>query len=232
MNLEKLVQRCPTSSHRCIPIMTQRKALPDSDLEDGELRKMLASPLYTQSRGDCKSFRIPAASEKLAAMIQERGASAKRTQADLRESLMSSSSEEPRAYGKPDAIFSSGGKEPGNLIKSSVFEHAEPSNLERSLFEGNEDHLLHQARSDLMKQEHQVGFLNDCISELQQQAYAQRLELQDVQHGCVESRREQEKLSLILRDTEIRSMNELGEMKRAQEPRVDEVSVQILRKTH
>ena len=26
-NLEKLVQSCPTSSHRCIPIMTQRKAL-------------------------------------------------------------------------------------------------------------------------------------------------------------------------------------------------------------
>ena len=26
-NVEKLVQRCPTSSHRCIPIMTQRRAL-------------------------------------------------------------------------------------------------------------------------------------------------------------------------------------------------------------
>ena len=27
MNFEKLVPRCPTSSHRCIPIMTQRRAL-------------------------------------------------------------------------------------------------------------------------------------------------------------------------------------------------------------
>ena len=27
MNLEKLVQRCPTSSHRCIPVRTHRKAL-------------------------------------------------------------------------------------------------------------------------------------------------------------------------------------------------------------
>ena len=44
----------------------------DSDLEDGELRKMLASPLYMQSRGDCKSSRIPTASGKPAAMIQER----------------------------------------------------------------------------------------------------------------------------------------------------------------
>ena len=42
-----------------------------------------------------------------------------------------------------------------------------------------------------MKQEHQVGSLNNCIGELQQQAYAQRLELQDAHHGYVESRREQ-----------------------------------------
>ena len=60
--------------------------------------------------------------------------------------------------------------------------------------------------------------------------YAQRLELQDAQHGYVESRREQvrlqEELSLkekAFRDTQ---MHEMGEMKRAQEQRVDEVSVQ------
>ena len=84
-----------------------------------------------------------------------------------------------------------------------------------------------------MKQDHQVGSLNNCFSELQQQAYAQRLELQDALHGYIESRREQvrlqEELSLkekVLRDTQIRSMREVGEMKRGQEQRVDEVSVQ------
>ena len=41
-----------------------------------------------------------------------------------------------------------------------------------------------------MKQELQVESLIFCISELQQQAYAQRLELQDAQHGYIESRRE------------------------------------------
>ena len=68
---------------------------------------------------------------------------------------------------------------------------ADPSNLGRSLLEGNEDQLLSQAISELMKQEHQVGSLNDCISELQQQAYVQRLELQDAQHGYIQPRREQ-----------------------------------------
>ena len=81
-----------------------------------------------------------------------------------------------------------------------------------------------------MRQEHQVGSLTDCISELQQQAYAERLELQDAQHVYVESRREQvrvqEELSMkekVLRDTQIRSMHDTGEMKRGQELRVDEV---------
>ena len=39
--------------------------------------------------------------------------------------------------------------------------------------------LLNQAMSELVKQEHQVGSLDSCIDELQQQAYAQRLELED-----------------------------------------------------
>ena len=48
---------------------------------------------------------------------------------------------------------------------------------------------------------------------------AQRLELQDAQHGYIESRREQvrpqKELSMkekVLRDTQIRSMHEMGEM--------------------
>ena len=39
-----------------------------------------------------------------------------------------------------------------------------------------------------MRQEHKVESLNKGINELQQQAYAQRLELEDAHHGNVESR--------------------------------------------
>ena len=63
----------------------------------------------------------------------------------------------------------------GNQLKSSIFKCADPSNLGRSLLEGNKDHLFSQAKSELMRQEHQVGSLNNCISELQQQAHAQGL---------------------------------------------------------
>ena len=50
---------------------------------------MLASPLYIQNREDCESSRMPIARGKLAALLQERGASAKRAQAGSRKSLMS-----------------------------------------------------------------------------------------------------------------------------------------------
>ena len=99
----------------------------------------------------------------------------------------------------------------GKPIQEFCLQGRWPSNLGRSLLEGNKDHLHTQARSELMKQEHQVESLNNFISELQQQAYAQRLELQDAQHGYVESRREQVRLQegsslkeKVLRDTQTR----------------------------
>ena len=159
------------------------ESIADSDLEDGELRKMLASPLYLQNREDYESFRMPIATAKLGALLQERGASAKRAQAGWRKGLGSSSSQEPSAPAKAAALFSSGTKEPGNQLKSSVFGNASPSNLGRSLLESSKDQLLSQARSERMRQEHQVGSLNNRIIEFQQQSYAQRLELQDAQHG-------------------------------------------------
>ena len=70
-------------------------------------------------------------------------------------------------------MFSLGSEEPQKQFKGSVFKHADPSNLGRSHLEGNKDHLLGQAKSELMREEHQVESLYNCISELQQQAYAQ-----------------------------------------------------------
>ena len=163
------------------------ESIADSDLEDGELRKMLASPLYLQNREHYESSRMPIATGKLV------------------------------------ALFSFGNEEAGDQFKSSVFRIADPSNVGRSLLEGNKDHLLSQPKSELMRQEHQVGSLNNCISELQQHACAQRLDLEDAHHGYFESREQvrlQEELTVkekVFRGTQIRSMHEMGEMKRAQE---------------
>ena len=99
----------------------------------------------------------------------------------------------------------------------------------RNLFMMETDHLLAETRSALMEQEYKVESRNTCINEFQQQTCAQRLELEDAHHGYVESRREQVRLQeelvmkeKALRDTQIRSIHEMGELKRAQELRIDE----------
>ena len=167
---------------------------------------------------------------------------------------MSISSQDPTSTGKLVAVFSS-----QNRLNEDTFSDGDefslrhqlvlgsnepfirfpnPANVAKSLLDGNRDHWLAEARSTLTKQEYKVESLNTCISELQQQTCAQRLELEDAYFGYVESRREQDRLQeeLImkekaLRDTQIRSIHEMGEMKRAQELRADKFSVQKLRES-
>ena len=81
-----------------------------SDLEDGELRKMLASPLYLQNRGDCNPLECQSQRRNLLQLYKRERVSAKRTQADRGKGLMSNSSQETCASGKLAAMFSSGSK--------------------------------------------------------------------------------------------------------------------------
>ena len=158
---------------------------PEADFDDEQLRILVASPLF----------------------IQEREASAERSQVyhSERENFMSKSSQDPTSGGtrKLVAVFSSQSglnqdtfSEREQLVdvvfvsNEPIFRFSNPTNVSISLLDGNRDHLLTQARSELMKQEYKVESLNTCIDELQQQTNAQRLELEDSHHGHVESRRE------------------------------------------
>ena len=102
-----------------------------------------------------------------------------------------------------------------------------------------ETEIICLLRSELMKQEYKVESLNTCITELQQQTYAQWLDPEDAHHGYVESQREQVRLQKefvikekALRDTQITSIHKTEELKRAQELRVDKFSAQKLRGSH
>ena len=81
-----------------------------------------------------------------------------------------------------------------NQMWSSVFGNANLSNLSGTLLEGNKDHLLNQARSDLARKELHVDSLNKSIDDLLKRTEAQNRALQDVQNEFVESRREQTRL--------------------------------------
>ena len=147
----------------------------EADFDDEQLRALLASPLC----------------------IQEREASAQRSQVyhSEREHLMSSSYQDPTSTGKPVAVFASQSRlnqdtfpRETNLLMSffgsnePIFRFSNPANVAKSLLDGNRDHLITQARSELLRQEHKLESLNNCINELQHQTYAQRLELQDAHH--------------------------------------------------
>ena len=88
-------------------------------------------------------------------------------------------------------------------------------------------------------QECNVDSLNICTRELQRQAHSHWLELGGANCGCEESRREQARLQKelalrekALRDARIRNIPEMEELKRAQEMRVDKISMQELRESH
>ena len=238
MNLEKLVRRCPASSHRCIPIMTQRRALQTRILKMENYKECWLQHCVCKVEKTVNPLECHFAPGKLAALLQERGASAKRTQADRRESLMSSASQEPSAPGKPAALFFSGNEEPGNQFQSSIFKNADPSNLGRSLIAMK---MICSVRQDLNLWNRNIKL--DLLT-IVSVSFSNKLMLKDWNYRTLNT----DLLSLdenkfvykknypmkekVLRDTQIRTMHKMGDMKRAQELRVDEVSVQKLRENH
>ena len=173
------------------------ESIADSDLEDGELQKLLTSPLYAQRASGKPDANGRSGDREVSAQA-------------------SHSSEDQRASGRPVALFSPKRNEQRNQMWSSVLGNANLSNLSGTLLEGNEDHLLNQARSDLAKRELHVGSLNKCIGDLQKRTEAQNRAPQDVQNEFVEScrkqTRSQEELvrqEKALRDKQIRSKHEM-----------------------
>ena len=154
------------------------ESIADSDLEDGELRKKSWRHHCIDKIEDCSPSRLPTAPGKPAAMIQERGASVKRTQADYsrRESLMSCSSQEPRATGKPAAMF-----------------HEEARNLEinsRVLACGRADKSKQNANCENTIGHFQKTHVFDCASILNMSSSisSKHFPLYEIEHQCVASR--------------------------------------------
>ena len=164
--------------------------------------------------------------------MQDREVSAQLTQADRKESLSSHSSEGQKALGKPNALFSS---QQENLIRSSVFRDANPSNLRGSLLGRTQGSLAQSSKIRLGE----ARAARRVIGELERQTEEQRLALQDAQYGFVESRREQVQLPMelsmqakVLRNSQIGNIHEMREIKRVQEQRKEDVSVQNFIENH
>ena len=109
---------------------------------------------------------------------------------------------------------------------------------EISFFEGHRDHMLAEAKAEILKQESKVDSLDICIRELQRQARSHRLDTEGANCGYEESRREQARLQeelapreKALQDARFRNIHEMEELKRAQELRVEKFSAQKSRES-
>ena len=121
----------------------------ESDFDDEQIRARLASPLY----------------------LQEREASADRSQVyhSVRENLVSSSFQVPKSSGKPVALLSSERKSSQETFSDReefssehqqvlgnndfLFRFSDPENSIKSSFEEHKDHMLAEAKSEVLKQE-------------------------------------------------------------------------------
>ena len=99
--------------------------------------------------------------------------------------------------------------------------------------------MLAEAKSEVRKQECRADFLDSSVRDLQRQLDSNRMEVYGTNQGYDESREEQARLheesaqrERLLRETQIRSIPEVGELKRAQEMRIDEFSRNELRESH
>ena len=117
-----------------------------------------------------------------------------------------------------------------------MFRFSDREDAARSVLEEQRDHLFTEAKSEILKQECKVHLLDTTIRELQRQVHSNRLEMDHVNYGYEESRREQARLheemaqrEKALRETHVKSIHEVEELKRAQEMRIDEFSRNELR---
>ena len=153
---------------------------PESDWDDEQIRNLLASPLYLQKR--------------------EASADRSRVYHSFSENSMSSSSHFRESAGKPAAVLShkrksrpdtfsdrdgiSSGHQPVQGKRDTVFSVSDPEEASTFVFEEHSDHLLAEAKSEILKQECKVDSLNTWIREFQRQTQSHRLELNYVKRSC------------------------------------------------
>ena len=177
----------------------------DSDLEEGEIRKLLASSLCT------------------------RGASGKPDAMDIQET--SHSSEGRKAFGKPAALFSPKRNEQRNQMWSSVFSGTPLAGNENHLLnQARSDPARKEIHAESLN-----NCIDDLQKRTEVQDRAPQDVQNEFVESRREQARFQEELirkENALRDTQIRSMHELEKMKRARIQQVDEMSIQKIRENH
>ena len=130
--------------------------------------------------------------------LQEREASADRSRVyhSFKENSVSShlTSENVQGNLPPHREGISSGHQPAQGKDETFFRFSDPEEPARFVLEEQRDHLIAEAKSEILKQECKVDTLNTCIREFQGQVHSNRLEMDSVNDGYGESRRVRAKL--------------------------------------
>ena len=121
-----------------------------------------------------------------------------------------------------------------------LFRFWNPANYIKSCFEEQKDYLLVEAKSEVRKQGSRADYLDSLVPDLQRENLIPIVwKIFCANQGCEASRREEaflhEELAQrerVLRDSRIRNIHEVEELKKAQEMRIDEFSRCELRESH
>ena len=207
----------------------------ESDLDDELIRNMLDSPLCFRREKEVPTdheFITP--SEKTQCQVH---LTFEKVQGNLTQCSHTKECRVKRHFSDREGISSEHQLVPGK--GETFFRFSDPKEAARLVLEEQRDHPLADAKSEILKQKCIVDTLNACTREFRRRAHSSRLEMDNVNCGCEESRREQARLheelsqrEKALRDTRIRNNLEVEELKRAQEMRTDEFSRHDLREGH
>ena len=103
-----------------------------------------------------------------------------------------------------------------------LFKFSDPENLVKVFLEEHEDFLPQRQNLKCEKQQCGADFLDSSVRDLQRQLDSDRLDIHCTNQGHEESRKEQARLheelaqrERVLQETQIRSVHEVGELKRS-----------------
>ena len=194
-----------------------------SEMDDERIRDMLASPLYLQERE-------ASADPPRVYNSKKRKLFVKRFQATAGGPLLRFHTRESRVKSLTPTEMA--GLWPHGQSKEKMKQCLCTSeHRTRILLEEQRDQLLSEAKSEIMKQECRVEFADGNIRDLNRRIQSHSMEIDHTNIGYEQARREQARLHEDLaereracRETHIRSIREMEDLKRAQELRVDEFS--------
>ena len=185
---------------------TMPSYLHDAELSDETIGKALSSPLFTQER------------EASASLLQ------------------AFTHKEKACFNVHSQFFSKYGETRRLDVTKRGKSNQELDNCQfRIILEREKEQLLAEAKSEILRHEYRTDHAEKKICELKRQIDSQALEMGHVRTGYEQSRREQALLheeladrERALRDSRVGSIQELEELKREQEFRLEEFSIRKL----